>query len=36
LYGHQSKLGCAFRVRAMDAKVRRAFRRRRAEFLLEG
>jgi N-acetylglucosaminyldiphosphoundecaprenol N-acetyl-beta-D-mannosaminyltransferase len=36
LYGHQSKLGRAFGIRSSTGAVRRAFRRRCAEFLLEG
>jgi N-acetylglucosaminyldiphosphoundecaprenol N-acetyl-beta-D-mannosaminyltransferase len=36
LYGHQSKLGRAFSVRLAGPRVRRAFRRRCAEFLIEG
>lgn len=36
LYGHQSKLGRSFNVRLAGPRVRRAFRRRCAEFLIEG
>jgi N-acetylglucosaminyldiphosphoundecaprenol N-acetyl-beta-D-mannosaminyltransferase len=35
-YGHQSKLGRAFRIRSAGNAVRRAFRRRCAEFLIDG
>lgn len=36
LYGHQSKLGRGFSIRSASTKVRGAFRRRCAEFLLAG
>jgi N-acetylglucosaminyldiphosphoundecaprenol N-acetyl-beta-D-mannosaminyltransferase len=36
VYGHQSKLGRAFRIRSASGAMRRAFRRRCAEFLIEG
>jgi N-acetylglucosaminyldiphosphoundecaprenol N-acetyl-beta-D-mannosaminyltransferase len=36
VYGHQSKLGRGFRIRPAGNAVRRAFRRRCAEFLVDG
>jgi N-acetylglucosaminyldiphosphoundecaprenol N-acetyl-beta-D-mannosaminyltransferase len=36
VYGHQSKVGRGFRVASAGSAVRRAFRRRCAEFLIEG